>query len=133
MRNGPDTLAKADPNGELLADFNELVSAATNIAPPSAAADQDRAAAARVRAVLQDPAGIALARDSAHRAAADAAAAQITQLAATLEQNIGNRLSADAKAGMVRDFKTVAQYLQIVRPNQAWFCAIHGTRVLLPC
>jgi hypothetical protein len=126
-------LAKPDPNGELLADFNELVSAATNIAPPSAAPDQDQAAVARVRAVLQDPAGIALARDSAQRAAADAAAAQITRLAATLEQNIGNRLSADAKDGMVRDFKTVAQYLQIVRPNEAWFCAIHGTRVLLPC
>jgi hypothetical protein len=126
-------LAKADPNAELVADFNELVSAATNIAPASAAADQDRAKAAEVRAVLQDPAGVAMARDSAHRAAADAAAAQIAQLAASLEQNIGDRLSADAKAGMVRDFKTVAQYMQIVRPSDAWFCQIHGTRVLLPC
>src|SRR3954453_14335843 len=62
-------LAKSDPNGELVADFNELVSAATNIAPASAAADQDRAKAAEVRAVLQDPAGIAIARDSARRAA----------------------------------------------------------------
>jgi hypothetical protein len=126
-------LAKADPNAELVADFNELVSAATNIAPASAAADQDRAKAAEVRAVLQDPAGLALARDSAHRASADATAGQISQLAASLEQNIGDRLSADAKAGMVRDFKTVAQYMQIVRPGDAWFCQIHGTRVLLPC
>ena len=126
-------LAKPDPNGELVADFNELVSAATNIAPASAAADQDRAKAAEVRAVLQDPNGVAMARDSAHRAAADAAAAQITTLAASLEQNIGDRLSADAKAGMARDFKAVAQYMQIVRPNDAWYCQIHGTRVLLPC
>lgn len=126
-------LAKPDPAGELLAGFNELASAATNIAPPSATPDQDKAKAAEVRAALQDPNGIAMARDSAHRAAADAAAAQITALAASLEQNIGDRLSADAKAGMVRDFKTVAQYMQIVRPNDAWFCQIHGTRVLLPC
>lgn len=126
-------LEKADPSGELVADFDELVVSATNIAPPSANADMDKAKAAEVRAALQDPNGIAMARDSAHRAAADAAAAQITQLAATLEQNIGNRMSADAKAGMVRDFKTVAQYMQIVRPNDLWFCQIHGTRVLLPC
>ena len=126
-------LAKADPAGELVADFNELVTAATNIAPPSANADQDKAKAAEVRAALQDPNGIAMARDSAHRAAADAAAAQINQLAASLEQNIGDRLSADAKAGMAQDFKTVAQYMQIVRPGDAWFCQIHGTRVLLPC
>ena len=126
-------LGKADPSGELVADFDELVVSATNIAPPSANADMDKAKAAEVRAALQDPNGIAMARDSAHRAAADAAAAQITQLAATLEQNIGNRMSADAKAGMVRDFKTVAQYMQIVRPNDLWFCQIHGTRVLLPC
>ncbi len=126
-------LAKADPSAELLADFNELVSAATNIAPPSAAPDQDRAKVAEIRAALQDPNGIAMARDSAHRAAADAAAAQITQLAATLEQNVGDRLSADAKTGLARDFKTVAQYMQIVRPNDLWFCQIHGIRVLLPC
>ena len=126
-------LAKPDPAGELVAGFNELASAATNIAPPSATPDQDKAKAAEVRAALQDPNGIAMARDSAHRAAADAAAAQITALSVTLEQNIGDRLSADAKAGMVRDFKTVAQYMQIVRPNDAWFCQIHGTRVLLPC
>jgi hypothetical protein len=126
-------LAKPDPNGELVADFNELVSAATNIAPASATADQDRAKAAEVRAALQDPNGIALAKDSAHRAAADAAAAQITQLASTLEQNIGDRLSGDAKAGMARDFKTVAQYMQIVHPGDPWYCQIHGTRVLLPC
>jgi hypothetical protein len=126
-------LAKADPGAELVADFNELVSAATNIAPASAAPDQDRAKVAEVRTALQDPNGIAMARDSAHRAAADAAAAQITQLAASLEQNIGNRLSGDAKAGMVQDFKTVAQYMQIVRPGDPWYCQIHGTRVLLPC
>jgi hypothetical protein len=126
-------LAKADPSAELVADFNELAAATTNIAPGSANAEMDRAKAAEVRAALQDPNGIAMARDSAHRAAADAAAAQITQLAATLEQNIGDRLSADAKAGLVEDFKTVAQYMQIVRPNDLWFCQIHGTRVLLPC
>src|SRR4051794_9661959 len=80
-------LAKADPAGELVADFNELISATTNIAPPSAQ-DQDKAKAAEVRAALQDPNGIAMARDSGHRAAADAAAAQITALAASLEQNI---------------------------------------------
>ena len=65
-------LAKPDPSGELLAGFNELASATTNIAPPSASADQDRAKAADVRAALQDPAGIALARDPAQRANADA-------------------------------------------------------------
>jgi len=126
-------LAKADPGAELVADFNELVSSTTNISPASSNQDQDRAKAAEVRAALQDPNGIAMARDSGHRAAADAAAAQINQLAATLEQNIGARLSADAKAGLVNDFKTVAQYMQIVRPNDLWFCQIHGTRVLLPC
>jgi hypothetical protein len=126
-------LTKADPAAELVAGFNELASAATNIAPPSANADQDRAKAAEVRAALQDPNGIAMARDSAHRAAADAAAAQITQLAGTLEQNIGDRLSGDAKTGMVRDFKAVAQYMQIVRPGDLWYCQIHGIAVLLPC
>lgn len=126
-------LAKADPAGELVAGFNELVSATTNIAPPSATTEQDRTKVAEVRAALQDPNGIAMARDSAHRAAADAAAAQITQLAAALEQNVGDRLSADAKAGLAQDFKTVAQYMQIVRPGDAWFCQIHGIRVLLPC
>ena len=126
-------LAKGDPNGELVADFNELVSATSNIAPPSATVDQDRAKAAQVRAILQDPNGIPIARDSAHRAAADAAAGQISQLAASLEQNIGDRLSGDAKTGLVRDFKAVAQYMAIVHPNDAWFCQIHGTRVLLPC
>jgi hypothetical protein len=126
-------LAKPDPSGELLAGFNELASATTNIAPPSAAPDQDKAKATEVRAALQDPNGIALARDSAHRAAADAAAAQISQLAETMQQNIGDRLSADAKAGLANDFKAVAQYMQIVRPGDAWFCQIHGTRVLLGC
>src|SRR6185295_9173977 len=56
-------LAKSDPSGELLAGFNELASATTNIAPPSAAPDQDKAKAAEVRAALQDPNGIAMARD----------------------------------------------------------------------
>ncbi|GAB2174620.1 hypothetical protein [Dongia sp. agr-C8] len=126
-------LAKADPAAELVADFNELISATTNIAPPSSAPDQDKAKVAEVRAALNDPNGVTMARDSAHRAAADATAVQITQLAANLEQNIGDRLSADAKAGLVQDFKTVAQYMQIVRPGDAWFCQIHGTRVLLPC
>jgi hypothetical protein len=126
-------LAKADPAGELLAGFNELASATTNIAPPSSAPDQDKAKATEVRAALQDPAGIAMARDPAQRANAEAVAPQIAQLAATLEQNVGDRLSADAKAGLVRDFKTVAQYMVIVRPGDLWYCQIHGTRVLLPC
>jgi hypothetical protein len=126
-------LAKPDPAGELVAGFNELASAATNIAPPSAAPDQDKAKAAEVRAVLQDPAGIAMAKDPGQHAAAEAAAPRIAELAASLEQNIGGRLSADAKTGMVRDFKAVAQYMAIVRPNDTWYCAIHGTRVLLPC
>jgi hypothetical protein len=126
-------LAKADPSGELLAGFNELASATTNIAPPSAAPDQDKAKAAEVRAALQDPNGIALARDPTQRGNAEAVAPQIAQLAQTLEQNIGDRLSADAKAGLVRDFKAVAQYMVIVRPGDLWYCQIHGTRVLLPC
>jgi hypothetical protein len=126
-------LAKADPSGELLAGFNELASATTNIAPASAAPDQDKAKAAEVRAALQDPNGIALARDPAQRGNAEAVAPQIAQLAATMEQNIGDRLSADAKAGLVRDFKAVAQYMVIVRPGDLWYCQIHGTRVLLPC
>jgi len=126
-------LAKPDPAGELLAGFNELASATTNIAPPSAAPDQDKAKAAEVRAALQDPNGIALARDPGQRTNAEAVAPQIAQLAATLEQNIGDRLSADARAGLVRDFKAVAQYMVIVRPGDLWYCRIHGTRVLLPC
>jgi hypothetical protein len=126
-------LAKADPAGELLAGFNELASATTNIAPPSAAPDMDKAKAAEIRAVLQDPNGIALARDPAQRANAEAVAPQIAQLAATLEQNVGDRLSADAKTSLVRDFKAVAQYMVIARPGDLWYCQIHGTRVLLPC
>ena len=127
------SLAKADPSGELLAQFDELAIATTNIAPPSAAADADKAKAAEVRAVLRDPNGIAMARDAGHRANAEAVSPQIAQLAASMEQNIGNRLSADAKAGLVRDFKAVAQYMVIVRPGDLWYCQIHGTRVLLPC
>jgi hypothetical protein len=126
-------LAKPDPAGELLAGFNELASATTNIAPPSATADQDKAKAAEVRAAIQDPNGIAMARDPAQRGNAESVAPQIAQLAQTMEQNIGDRLSADAKAGLVRDFKAVAQYMVIVRPGDLWYCQIHGTRVLLPC
>ena len=126
-------LAKPDPSGELLAGFNELASATTNIAPPSSSPDQDKAKAAEVRAALQDPSGIATAKDPGQRANAEAVAPQIAQLAATMEQNIGDRLSADAKAGLVKDFKAVAQYMVIVRPGDLWYCQIHGTRVLLPC
>jgi len=126
-------LAKPDPSGELLAGFNELASATTNIAPPSAAPDQDKAKAAEVRAALQDPNGIALAKDAGQRAKAEAVSPQIAQLAQTMEQNIGDRLSADAKASLVRDFTAVAQYMVIVRPGDLWYCQIHGTRVLLPC
>jgi hypothetical protein len=126
-------LNKADPAAELIADFNELASAATNIAPPSATADQDKAKVAEVRAALQDPAGLAMARDPSQRTAAASAAPQIEQLAASLEQNIGDRLSADAKAGMADDFKTVAQYMAVIRPTDVWYCGIHGLRVLLPC
>lgn len=124
-------LAKPDPSGELLAGFNELASATTNIAPPSATADQDKAKAAEVRAALQDPAGIALAKDPAQRGNAEAVSPQIAQLATSMETNIGDRLSADAKAGLARDFKAVAQYMVIVRPGDLWYCQIHGTRVLL--
>jgi hypothetical protein len=126
-------MAKGDPAGELVTDFNELAAVATNLAPPSAAPDQDKAKAAEVRAALQDPEGIAMATDPSRRAGAEAAAPRIAELAASLEQNLGNRLSADAKAGLARDFKTIAQYMAVVRPNDAWYCAIHGTRVLLPC
>lgn len=126
-------LAKPDPSGELLAGFNGLVSATTNIAPSSATADQDRAKVAEVRAVLQDPNGIAMAGDPTQRANAEAVAPQIAQLAAMLEQNIGDRLSADAKAGLAGDFKAIAQYMVIARPGDLWYCQIHGTRVLLPC
>ena len=126
-------LAKPDPAGELLAGFNELASATTNIAPPSATADQDKAKASEVRAAIQDPNGIAMAKDAGQRAKAESVSPQIAQLAATMEQNIGNRLSADAKAGLVRDFKAVAQYMVIVRPGDLWYCQIHGIRVLLPC
>jgi hypothetical protein len=126
-------MAKGDPAGELVADFNELAAVATNIAPPSATPDQDKAKAAEIRAALQDPAGLAMATDPSRRAGAEAAAPRIAALAASLEQNIGERLSADARAGMVRDFKTVAQYMAVIRPDDAWYCAIHGTRALLPC
>jgi hypothetical protein len=126
-------LAKPNPAGELLAGFNELASATTNIAPPSSTPDQDKAKAAEVRAAIQDPAGIAMAQDTAQRGKAEAVAPQVAQLAQTLEQNIGDRLSADAKAGLIRDFKAVTQYMVIVRPGDLWYCRIHGIRVLLPC
>lgn len=126
-------LAKPDPSGELMAGFNELASATTNIAPPSSSPEQDKAKAAEVRAALQDPNGIAMAKDPAQRGNAETVTTQIAQLAATMEQNIGDRLSADAKAGLVNDFKAVAQYMVIVRPGDLWYCQIHGTRVLLPC
>ncbi len=124
-------LAKPDPSGELLAGFNELASATTNIAPPSSTAEQDKAKVAEVRAALQDPSGIALAKDPAQRGNAEAVVPQIGQLATTMGTNIGDRLSADAKASLVRDFKAVAQYMVIVRPGDLWYCQIHGTRVLL--
>jgi hypothetical protein len=42
------------------------------------------------------------------------------------------RLSGDAKAGMIREFKT-AQHLQLVHPADLWFWQFNGTCVLLAC
>jgi hypothetical protein len=125
---------KPDPSAELLANFNELVASAANIgsAPPT---DQDRAEADRVRALLQDPGGIARAQDQAARAAAQSSPAfqQIPALAMRLDQSIGDRLSSDARTGMGNDFKAVAEYMAIVAPGEAWYCIIRPVGALVGC
>jgi hypothetical protein len=127
-------LGKPDPSGELLANFNELVASAANIGavPPT---DQDRAEADRVRALLQDPAGIARAQDQAARAAAQSSPVfqQIPTLAMRLDQAIGDRLSSDARTGMSNDFKAVAEYMAIVAPSEAWYCIIRPVGSLVGC
>jgi len=121
--------------GELLDDFNELVSSTTNIATPSENPDADRAKVQEIRALLQDPANLGHAADPSLRAAAASrpAAQRIPQLAAQLDQAIGTRLSQDARAGVARDFQAVAEFMAVIRPDDPWYCEIHGLRVLLPC
>jgi len=127
-------LGKANPSGELVANFNELVSAAANVSsvPP---AESDRAAADAVRATLQDPGALARAKDAAARSTAEAGAEfqQIPSAAAKLDQAIGSRLSADARKGMSTDFTTVAEYMAIVSPGSNWYCQIRPLGALVGC
>ncbi|HVZ02397.1 MAG TPA: hypothetical protein VHA35_23025 [Dongiaceae bacterium] len=127
-------LRKPDPAGELVANFNELVSSAANIGavPPT---DQDRAAAAQVRGILQDSVALARARDANARAAAQGGAEfqQIPALAARLDQSIGTRLSGDARKGMGTDFAAVAAYMAIASPGSDWYCRIKPLGALVGC
>jgi len=128
-------LRKADPGAELVADFNELVSTTNNIAPPSPSPDQDKAKAAEIRTLLQDPGAIAQAGDPSQRAIAENGPEmkQIPALASKLDQAIGTRLSADAKTGVVNDFTTISQFMAIAKPNANWYCGMSGLGVLLGC
>jgi len=128
-------LRKPDPSSELVSDFNELVTATNNIAPPSSTADQDKAKAAEIRALLQDPGVIAQAGDPSQRAIAENGPEmkQIPALASKLDQAIGTRLSADARAGVVNDFTTISQFMAIAKPNANWYCGMSGLGVLLGC
>ena len=122
------------PN-DLIDGFNELVASTANIAPPSQNADGDRAKAQEIRALLQDPANVGHAADPSLRAAAASSPAmqRIPDLAARLDQGIGTRLSQDARTGLVRDFQSVAEFIAIVNPNDAWYCEIHGIGALVGC
>jgi hypothetical protein len=128
-------LRKTDPAAELTADFNELVSSAANIAPASPTAEQDRARAQAVRAQLQNSANLARAADPNQRTATASSPGYppVDALAARLDQSIGSRLSADGRAGMVRDFKTIAQYLAVVAPGDSWYCQIRSLGSLVGC
>lgn len=127
-------LGKANPSGELLGSFNELVASAANIGstPPT---DADRAAADQVRAMLQDPNAVARARDATARGAAQAGPEfqQIPGVAARLDQSIGTRMSADGRAGMARDYAAVAEYMAVVSPGSNWYCQIRPLGVLIGC
>ncbi|MES1150433.1 MAG: hypothetical protein ABUL54_00955 [Dongia sp.] len=128
------TLGKANPSAELVANFNELVSAAANVGavPPT---ESDRAAADAVRATLQDPGALARAKDPTARTAAQSGAEfqQIPGAAAKLDQAIGSRLSADARKGMSTDFTAVAEYMAIVSPGSNWYCQIRPLGALVGC
>jgi hypothetical protein len=127
-------LGKANPSAELIANFNELVSAAANVGsvPPT---DSDRAAADAVRATLQDPAALARAKDPAARNMAQGGEEfqQIPDAAIRLDRSIGTRLSGDARKGMVNDFKAVAEYMAIVSPGSNWNCQIRPLGALVGC
>lgn len=127
-------LGKANPSAELIANFNELVSASANIAtvPPT---EEDRTEAEQVRAVLQNPSGLTRAKDPLVREATQRSAEfqQISNAAAKLEQNIGTRLSGDARTGMSNDFKAVAEYLAIASPGSNWYCRVKPLGALIGC
>ena len=127
-------LGKANPSAELLASFNELVSSAANVGS-AAPTDSDRAAADSVRAMLQDPAALARAKDVTARNAAQSGAEfqQIPAAATRLDQSIGSRLSADARKGMSNDFVAIAEYMAIVSPGSNWYCQIHPVGALVGC
>ncbi len=127
-------LGKANPSGELLANFNELVASAANVGSV-APTDSDRAAAEAVRATLQDPGALARAKDPAARTAAQSGTEvqQIPALSSRLDQSLGSRLSADGRKGMTNDFQAVAAYMAIVSPGSGWYCQIHPLGALLGC
>jgi len=127
-------LGKANPSAELVANFNELVSAAANVGsvPP---ADSDRAAADAMRQTLQDPGALARAKDPTARTTAQSGAEfqQIPAAAARLDQSIGSRLSADARKGMANDFTAIAEYMAVVSPGSNWYCQIRPLGSLIGC
>jgi hypothetical protein len=127
-------LGKANPSAELVANFNELVSAAANIGA-APATPEDRTEAEQIRAVLQNPSGLTRAKDPTVREATQHSAEfqQIANAAAKLEQNIGTRLSADARAGMSTDFKAVAEYLAVISPGSNWYCRVKPLGALIGC
>jgi hypothetical protein len=127
-------LGKTNPPAELVANFNELVASAANIGsvPPT---DADKAAAEAMRQTLQGPTALARAKDPTARATTQAGAEfqQIPTAAARLDQSIGTRLSADARTGMVNDFKAVAEYMAVVSPGSNWYCQIRPLGALTGC
>jgi hypothetical protein len=127
-------LGKGNPSAELVADFNELVSATANISSVPAT-EQDRTEAEQVRAVLQNPSGLTRAKDPTVREATQASAEfqQISTAAAKLDQSIGTRLSGDARKGMSTDFQAVAEYLAVVSPGSNWYCRIKPLGALIGC
>jgi hypothetical protein len=139
MRELDRVFATPDPAAELTQSFNDLISSVVNIAPAGsltgAALDADRAKAKEMRAKLQNFDNLGKADDKQQRMLAKSGPAypQIDALAAKLDQGIGTRLSTDARAGLVRDFKTVAEFMAVIEPAGDWYCQFNGLKPLLGC
>ena len=127
-------LAKPNPSAELISNFNELAASAANIGAVSPT-DADHAAADSVRAMLQDPAAVARARDPNAQAAAQSGAEfqQMPALAQRLDASIGTRLTGDARRAMRNDFIAVGEYMAVVQPGSNWYCQIRPLGALVGC